>query len=442
MDKIKCSFNEHKNNDAIKLCSECKIYMCNKCEKLHSGLFLNHHIYKLDHDINDIFSGICQKENHFDKLDYFCKNHNSLCCSACIVKLKKKGRGQHSDCNVYVIEDIKKEKKEILEKNIKEIKNLSISIESSILKLKKAFEEMNKNKEELKIKIQKIFTELRNNLNNREDELLLKVDEKFNKIYFNENRIKSLEKLPNKVKMSIEKCKTINEEWNNDDKLSSIINDCLNIEKNLKEVKIINSDNIKSHSLNIKFLPEENKINELKNIINNFGDVCEYELFSKTEIVLNNLKDYGLSGEKNNIITKIGDDGYRGTLILNELEKFKEHTWKIKLIKSHDNFHFYLGVATSDLDINKPTINCGWYLYVWNGSLSTSYPENLINKKFKAKIPKNEIVLVMNMMERTLKYIIDGEDYGIVFQDIPIDKPLFPAIYMYYTNDSLQFIKC
>ena len=60
----------------------------------------------------------------------------------------------------------------------------------------------------------------------------------------------------------------------------------------------------------------------------------------------------------------------------------------------------------------------------------------------KAKIPKNEIVLVMNMMERTLKYIIDGEDYGIAFQDIPIDKPLFPAIYMYYTNDSLQFIKC
>ena len=192
---------------------------------------------------------------------------------------------------------------------------------------------MNKNREELKIKIQKIFTELRNNLNNREDELLLKVDEKFDKIYFNENRIKNLEKLPNKVKMSIEKCKTINEEWNNDDKLSSIINDCLNIEKNLKEVKLINSDNIKSHSLNIKFLPEEDKINELKNIINNFGDVCEYDLFSKTEIVLNNLKDYGLSGEKNNIITKIGNNGYRGTLILNELEKFKEHTWKIKLIK-------------------------------------------------------------------------------------------------------------
>ena len=322
---MKCSFNDHKKIDAIKLCSDCKIYMCNKCEKLHSGLFLNHHLFNIEQDITDIFSGFCKKENHFDKLDYFCKNHNSLCCSACIVKLKKKGRGQHSDCNVCVIEDIKNEKKEILEKNIKELENLSISIESSIKKLKESFEEMNKNREELKMKIQKIFTELRNNLNNREDELLLKIDEKFDKIHFNENRIKSLEKLPIKV------------------------------------VRLINSDDIKSHSLNIKFLPEEYKINELKNIINNFGDVCEYDLFSKTEIVLNNLKDYGLSGEKNNIITKIGNNGYRGTLILNELEKFKEHTWKIKLLKSYDNFHFYLGVATSDLDINKPTTNCGWY---------------------------------------------------------------------------------
>jgi len=442
MDKIKCSFNEHKNNDAIKLCSDCKIYMCNKCEKLHSGLFTNHHLYKLEHDNDDIFSGICQKENHLDKLDYFCKNHNLLCCSACIVKLKKKGRGQHSDCNVCIIEDIKEEKKEILENNIKELKNLSNSLESSIKKLKDAFEEINKDREELKIKIQKIFTELRNNLNNREDELLLKVDEKFDKICYNEKKIKKLEKLPNRVKISIEKGKKISEEWNNDEQLCSNINECLNIESNLKEVKFLNSDNVNNFSLNIKFLPEENEINKLKNIINSFGDVREYGLFTESEIVINNLKDYGLSGENNNIITKIGEDGYRGTLILNELEKFKENTWKIKLLNSTDNFHFYLGVATSDFDINKKDTNCGWYLYVWGKNLSTPYSSNIANKNFKAKKAKNEVMLVMNMKERTLKFIIDEEDNGIAFKDIPVDKPLYPAIYMYYTNDSLQFIKC
>ena len=47
----------------------------------------------------------------------------------------------------------------------------------------------------------------------------------------------------------------------------------------------------------------------------------------------------------------------------------------------------------------------------------------------------------MNMKERTLKFIIDNKDDNIIYNDIPIDKPLYPAIYMYYTKDSLQFIK-
>ena len=117
--QIKCFTEEHKEIDAISYCPECRIYMCNKCENLHSGLFINHHVYNLEHNINNIFSGFCKQENHFDKLDYFCKTHNTLCCSACIVKVKKKGRCQHSECDLCIIEDIKNEKKEILQKNIK-----------------------------------------------------------------------------------------------------------------------------------------------------------------------------------------------------------------------------------------------------------------------------------------------------------------------------------
>ena len=44
----KCSFEEHKDIDAIITCPECKIYMCNKCENFHSSLFKNHHPYKLN----------------------------------------------------------------------------------------------------------------------------------------------------------------------------------------------------------------------------------------------------------------------------------------------------------------------------------------------------------------------------------------------------------
>jgi len=48
------------------------------------------------------------------------------------------------------------------------------------------YEKIEKSKEELKIIIQKIFTKLRNALNDREDELLLEVDNRYNELYFNE----------------------------------------------------------------------------------------------------------------------------------------------------------------------------------------------------------------------------------------------------------------
>ena len=35
--EIKCFSEDHKDIIAIKYCQECKIYMCNKCEGIHSS---------------------------------------------------------------------------------------------------------------------------------------------------------------------------------------------------------------------------------------------------------------------------------------------------------------------------------------------------------------------------------------------------------------------
>ena len=60
---IKCSSENHKEIDSILFCTECKIYMCNKCEKLHSELFHNHPQIKIDNINNqDFFTGICPEK--------------------------------------------------------------------------------------------------------------------------------------------------------------------------------------------------------------------------------------------------------------------------------------------------------------------------------------------------------------------------------------------
>ena len=148
----------HKEIDAIFFCQECRIYICNKCEKLHSELFKNHHQFKLDKDFSDIFTGLCKEISHNDELKYFCKVHNKLCCAKCITKIKTKEIGQHKDCDVCIIEDIENEKKDKLKQNIKTLEELSINLQQTINKLKIFFDKTEKNKEEIKLNVHKIFT--------------------------------------------------------------------------------------------------------------------------------------------------------------------------------------------------------------------------------------------------------------------------------------------
>ena len=108
--KKKCSFEEHNEIDAIIYCIRCQIYMCNKCENLHSKLFKNHQTFTLEKDMKDIFTGICNEKEHFQKLRFFCKTHNQLCCSIYISKIKTDEIGNHKDCEVCKIEEVKTEK--------------------------------------------------------------------------------------------------------------------------------------------------------------------------------------------------------------------------------------------------------------------------------------------------------------------------------------------
>ena len=221
LQKKKCSSKDHGEIEAINYCVECKIYMCKNCLNFHSKLLQNHHTYGINEEMKDIFTGFCQEENHGIKLDFYCKSHNILCCAACICKTKEKGYGMHKDCQTYVIDNIKEEKKNKLENNLKKLEELSKIIENSIKELKNIFEKISEEKEEVKIKIQKIFTKIRSELDNREEQLLMKVDEKYEALFFKEGLIKKSEKLPQKIKLSLETGKNLNKIWNDNDKLSS-----------------------------------------------------------------------------------------------------------------------------------------------------------------------------------------------------------------------------
>ena len=291
MEKKKCSLIDHKDIDSKIVCIECNIYMCNKCETFHSKLFPNHQIFNTDKDIDEIFTGFCKEKGHPIKLEFFCKTHNQLCCGICIAKIQKDEIGKHKDCVVCTIEEIKEEKKIKINENIKNLKDISSTLQKSIEELKSIFVKINENKEEIKLKIQNIFTKIRNELNNREDVLLLEVDKIFNKTYGDEKILKDSEKLPEKINSLLSKAENINNYYN-ENKLSLFLNVCINVENNINNIIEIN-DNIKNYKIineqKIDFIPQdEDTINKFLDNIKKFGKLTERSGLENSLIVQKN----------------------------------------------------------------------------------------------------------------------------------------------------------
>ena len=50
----KCSFEEHKDIDAISYCSKCDIYVCEKCKDYHNNLINRNHNQIFNKENNEI----------------------------------------------------------------------------------------------------------------------------------------------------------------------------------------------------------------------------------------------------------------------------------------------------------------------------------------------------------------------------------------------------
>ena len=292
----KCSSIEHSKIDATIFCKTCKVFLCNKCQNnFHSKIFPNHQIENLNDEKKDIFTGICYEKNHLSKLDYFCKNHNTLCCAKCISKIKDEDNGQHKDCNIVQIKEIKSEKEKKFKENYEKLKQMSNNLENDIDKFKELKEKINKNKEELIINIQKTFTKIRTDLNEREDKLLNKVEEIYKNLYYDEKNSREIERLSNKVKQILESNNNIKDKNN---ELSYEINNYIQFEKNFDKVEEIHKIMANCFEKKVKISFKYNN-NELDNIIKNFGEIKEEKDIDEEEVdeIYQELEDdYGISG--------------------------------------------------------------------------------------------------------------------------------------------------
>ena len=420
----KCYNQDHSNIEAVYYCFECKIYICNKCENFHSKLFQQHHKYSLDKNISEIFTGFCKEENHSDKLEYYCKSHNKLCCSGCIAKIKRKDKGQHSDCEICLIEDIKENKENTLKENILNLEKLSEELEKLINELKSVFEKISKDKEELKLSIQKIFTKIRNSVNDREDEILLSVDTLFDNVYMKEKDMDNIDKYPNKIKNLLKQGKNTIDQWknNNENDLSSLINDCINIEKNLLNINTI-EQNLKKckneMSSVIEFSPtEENDLKNFISIISDFG-----KLYKKTKDINidKNKQEDEKKEEKFTLDFEIKSNNKNLNNFSVQLYNFKPEDYN-NYYPNDANFKENEIVCSFQLNCKKDYIEqiIAYKVYFaklfeksFNLNLSIKSRENILILDFKNKKEDKDILSLINLYE----YLINRNEISMKFQN-------------------------
>ena len=421
--KKKCSFEDHREIDATFYCCQCEINICNKCENFHSKLCKNHRTFPLDKNIDEIFTGVCKENNHnYNDLSFFCKTHNQLCCVACCCKIKTKEIGNHRDCEICLIENIKDEKINKLKDNIKNLEELSNNISKSINDLKEIFEKINKNKEELKANIQKIFTGIRNELNNREDELLLEVEKQYNNLFFKEEFIKETQKLPNRIKICLEKGKQITDK-NYENKLNVLINDCINIENIIEEINTMNKNIQKcKDSADIYIDVNFEKEKEINKAIKTFGKI---EIKSKEEENYYNLyNDFNIQlKEPIHKLNQHTDDVYCLT-VLNDGRLVSGSNDKTIIIYNKITYQ-------SDLIIKEHNNNICCITQLSSGELvSCSYDKEI--KIFKIKDVEYEILQTLKYHTNYVYKIIELKNKNLV--SCSEDSSI-----IFYNKDNLEY---
>ena len=193
----------------------------------------------------------------------------------------------------------------IMKENIQYLTEFSNDLKELNNKLKIELEKIDKIKDDLQKNVQNIFTRIRNELNKVEDELLIEIEKRYEKINLNK-KIKENEILLNKIKLIlkegiikndllINECKNMdikNEEIKNYDKLFEIPEeeDIKEIIEKIKGFNII-KENILDSSIIKNDLNKQNQINKwIKEKVNK--NLIKYELIFKMTVNGSNARDF------------------------------------------------------------------------------------------------------------------------------------------------------
>ena len=242
-------------------------------------------------------------------------------------------------------------------------------------------EEVEKNKGKIKEEIKSIFEKIRTEINNRENILTSETNKYFDDNYFNEGIIKKIDQ----IKSLLENVESIDDEWEDDDKSNEIINNCINIENNMKDINIIKAKMEKyiknDNKFNVQF---NNDIDKFINKIKKFGYIFDSTILKEQNNIkkFNELIDDDKITNNLNLLYRSSRDEFNYLNIINAINN-KSNLIFLYLTENDKIFGAYIKTKLENIDIN------GSKKYYKDEDAFVFSINN--NKKYKILIPEYAI---------------------------------------------------
>ena len=447
--RITCSNSDHNSAPAKVYCSVCSLFFCGECENHHTFMFPSHasSVCTELESFGQLHEGKCSC--HPDcMLDYLCRTHEVLCCAKC----KLNQDGAHTKCEVVPIEkemcDGGPRISALLHDKIFEIKV------DKLERLKKKQNSLEEQVAETREIIISTFKEIRDALNEQELKAMTDLEKAFES-WNNSDLILEIEDFNEGEKVLENLIKALKSRTMNKAEIRNSVGYVCDAKKVMKDLDNLERKLDAALDLEsvIKFEWDRNVLQELKN----FGYVPQKDdvMFKWKEppVNIDNERKYFVVKSNPRIVTKESENWKHCTAIgKTSLSSDKVITWNIKIIRSASNNGscICVGVAPSDINQNEDNYDkCGWYFACYDSLLYSGPPHNYKGKIYGPRkgdgqyLRTGEIIGVrMDTRKGELSFALNGENLGVAYEKIPLDKPLVPSVSFLYKGDTIEFIPC
>lgn len=377
---------------------------------------------------------------------YLCRRHHKLCCDNC----------KACDCELIPFEklDIKTVRDEILPKAMSALEaRITATDLTKDINLK--VDELKSKAEETKAAVHKRFQELHDALNKREADLIKELDA----ICENDCYTTLSHELPD-----LSRAKEIHQNGKkflteiDDSNPKEMIAVCCDVKQEANRIErlVLSADRASKETVSVKFCEDPTFADDIMA----FGEISLLKTLSDEVEAYSWKAPFGAPSEKERKymiprenprrVTRVNGDEWCIVIGSSILPLERVLSWKIKVEKSigDDGDCICMGITPFDEDEGNCSFEkIGWYYNCYNGKLWSGPPHNYCWKEYGKRFKEgtniksgDEVGVIMDTKKGQLSFVVHGQNYGIAFDGIPLDRPLVPAVLLAWEGDTVEII--